>query len=107
MAAANRDLRPPVMLGPKGKPVAGTYWQDELPKILKEFGINHPMDKRLWRLAKTDFGFIEQKVAYIREVMEADRKKLAPWQTPKLVTEYTGLLLSLIFPKKTVKSIDA
>lgn len=86
--------------GPKGHPIAQHHWQDALSKILFEFQIKHPADKRFWHLAKTNFGLIEQKVAYIREVMEADRKKISPWQTPKLAPEYAGLLISLIFPKK-------
>lgn len=88
------------IVGPAGRPLANTRWQDELPKILKEFEIKYPADKRFWRLAKTNFSIIEQKVAYIREVMEDDRKKISPWQKPKLTPEYAGLMISLIFLKK-------
>lgn len=86
----------PLMVGPKGFPIAELRFKDELPKIIERFGIKAPADLRLWRKAKHDFGIIESKVAYIEETMEADRKKGIFKQPP----QYAGLLLWMIFPKK-------
>lgn len=90
-------------VGPKGRPIAEKYFKDELPKILAEFEIKHPADKRFWKLAKTSFSLIEQKAEYIRETMEADRKKGIYKKAP----EYAGLFIWLLFPKKKViKGVD-
>lgn len=90
-------------VGPKGRPIAEKYFKDELPKILLEFEIKHPADKRFWKLAKTDFSLIQQKVAYIKETREADQKK----GVFKKLPEYSGLLIWLLFPKKKViKGVD-
>lgn len=77
------------------KRIAMLRFQDELPKIIKEFGIKPPQDKRLWRMAKTDFGYLEGKVAYIKEVREAENKKL-PFILHKPLTAYAGLLIWLL-----------
>lgn len=90
------SIQRPIQLGPKGRPIAELRFKDELPKIIQEFEIKKPADLRLWNKAKHDFGIIESKVAYIREQMEADRKKGIFKQAP----QYAGLLLWLIFPKK-------
>lgn len=82
----------PQRVGPKGRPIAEVRFKDELPKIIETFGIKSPMDKRLWRMAKTDFGFIEQKVAYIKELRESENAKL-PWELRKPLTAYAGLLI--------------
>lgn len=89
-------------LGPKGRPIAETRWQDELPKILKEFEIHPPQTLRFWKQAKLDYGLIEQRVAYIREVMAKENAERPYWQSAKTAPEYAGLLISLIFPKKKV-----
>jgi hypothetical protein len=82
-------------LGPKGRPIAELYFKDELPKIIDAFKIKPPMDKRLWHIAKTNFGLIQQKVAYIHELREAENAKLSR-ELQKPLTAYSGLLIWLL-----------
>lgn len=89
-------IRPPVQLGPKGHPIAAHHFQDALPKIIAEFGIKSPQDRRLWKVAKERFWWIESRVAYIKEQQEIDFRKTGK---SKPLTEYSGLLLFLIFKK--------
>lgn len=63
-------------------------FQDVIPKIIKEYEIKPPQTFRLWKLAKTNLGFIETTLKGLEDGMKGTKP------------ENAGLLLSKLFPKK-------